>query len=185
MRIRFLSQKKNLLQANINALDDGLALLALLQPEHYTRGCQPAFRSTIGAHFRHVLEHYRCFIAQLDAGHINYDSRQRDQLLESNFTYVNQTLTELKVVFGDLQEHDLDRACQLSDQQTDKSVASTLFRELLFLQIHTMHHYAIIGAMARTFGLQPADDFGVAIATRANQKVTAESTAGDSLPCAR
>ncbi|MFT6407743.1 MAG: putative damage-inducible protein DinB [Arenicella sp.] len=185
MRIRFLSQNKNLLQANIDALDEGAALLALLGPDKYTQGSQPAFHSTIGAHFRHVLEHYRCFIEQLDSGHICYDNRQRDQLLERDFAYANQTIIELKDLLRDLQQANLDQSCLLSDQQTTEPVASTLLRELLFLQSHTMHHYAIIGAMTRAFGAQPADDFGVAIATREHQKATDDLTIGDSSPCAQ
>ena len=64
---------------------------------------------------------------------------------------------------------DLSQQCRLLDQQASEPVVSTVYRELLFLQSHTMHHYAIIGAMTRSFGAQPADDFGVAIATRTHQ----------------
>ena len=185
MRTRFLSQNKNLLQANIDALSEGAALLALLKPEQYTRGFKPAFRSTIGAHFRHVLEHYRCFIRQLESGHICYDDRERDLLLERDFDYANRTLIELQGALRDLEQQNLDQACQLSDQQATESLTSTVFRELLFLQSHTVHHYAIIGAMTRTFGAQPADDFGVAIATREHQKPTTEPVIGDPQPCAQ
>ncbi|MFQ3244901.1 MAG: putative damage-inducible protein DinB [Arenicella sp.] len=184
MRTRFLSQNKNLLQANIDALGEGAELLALLKPEQYTRGYKPAFHSTIGAHFRHVLEHYRCFIRQLEAGHICYDDRERDSLLELDFAYANQTLIELQGALRDLEQQNLDKPCKLSDQQATESLTSTVFRELLFLQSHTMHHYAIIGAMTRTFGAQPADGFGVAIATREHQKSATESITGDSQPCA-
>jgi uncharacterized damage-inducible protein DinB len=180
-----LSQNKNLLQANIEALGEGTELLALLKPEQYTRAYKPAFHSTIGAHFRHVLEHYRCFITQLEAGHICYDNRERDPLLECNFAYANQTITQLQSALRDLEQHDLDQFCQLSDQQATESLTSTVYRELLFLQSHTMHHYAIIGAMTRVFGAQPSSDFGVAIATREHQKSTADSITGDSQPCAQ
>ncbi len=180
-----MSQTKNLLQTNIDALDEGAALLALLKPEHYTQGFKPAFHSTIGAHFRHVLEHYRCFIKQLNDDSICYDSRERDQLLECDFDYANRTISELKVSLVELESRDLDRVCQISDQQASLPVATTIYRELLFLQSHTMHHYAIIGAMTRSFGAQPADDFGVAIATREHQKSCSEPVIGDSPTCAQ
>jgi uncharacterized damage-inducible protein DinB len=180
-----LSQNKNLLQVNIDALGEGAALLALLKPEQYTRGYKPAFHSTIGAHFRHVLEHYRCFIRQLETGHICYDDRERDPLLERDFTYANQTLIELQGELRGLGQQNLDKPCQLSDQQATESVTSTVLRELLFLQSHTVHHYAIVGAMTRAFGIQPSDDFGVAIATREHQKSTTESIIGDIQPCAQ
>ena len=73
MRTRFLSQNNNLLQTNIDALEEGSALLALLNPDQYMQGYKPVFQSTIGAHFRHVLEHYRCFLKQYSSGELCYD----------------------------------------------------------------------------------------------------------------
>ena len=180
-----MSQSTNLLQANIDALEEGVALLSLLTPEQYTQGYKPAFHSTIGAHFRHVLEHYRCFIKQIETSQLCYDSRERDQLLECDYDYANQAITEIVMSLRNLEFQNLDRACELLDLQGGCSVASTLFRELLFLQSHTMHHYAIIGAMTRTLGAQPADDFGVAIATREHQKISIDPTNGDLVKCAQ
>ena len=185
MRTWFLSQNNNLLQSNIDALEEGAALLALLEPEQYTQGYQPVFHSTIGAHFRHVLEHYRCFISQLETRRFCYDSRERDQSLECDFDYAKQTLVSLIDSLQALESQNLDQNCELDDQQANSSVASTLFRELLFLQSHAMHHYAIIGAMTRRLGAQPADDFGVAIATREHQKSTTEPVIGGSPKCAQ
>lgn len=178
-----MSQSKKLLQTNIDALEEGAALLALLKPEQYTLGYKPAFLSTIGAHFRHVLEHYRCFINQIDSRQFCYDSRERDQLLECDYDYANQTIGQLVVALTELESQDLNHECELQDQQVSSAVRSTLFRELLFLQSHTMHHYAIIGAMTRTFGAQPADDFGVAIATREHQKNTNDPVLGGTSKC--
>ena len=180
-----MSQINNLLQTNIDALEEGSALLALLEPEHYTQGYQPVFHSTIGAHFRHVLEHYRCFINQLETRRFCYDSRERDQLLETDFDYANRTIATLIESLRALESYDLDQTCELEDQQSQNPVASTLSRELLFLQSHSMHHYAIIGAMTRRLGAKPADDFGVAIATREHQKTTTEPIIGDSPTCAQ
>lgn len=180
-----MSQNKNLLQVNIDALDEGVALLALLKVEQYTQSYKPAFNSTIGAHFRHLLEHYSCFIKQFESGVICYDERQRDQLIECDFTYAKQTIIELQDGLRDLQQTSLDQPCVVRDQQATVLVGSTLFRELLFLQSHSMHHYAIIGAMTRTFGIQPADDFGVAIATREHHKTNNESAIGGLPTCAQ
>jgi len=180
-----LSPNKKLLQTNIDALEEGSALLALLKPEQYMLGYKPLFQSTIGAHFRHVLEHYRCFIKQLDTGEFCYDSRERDQLLERDFDYANTTIDDLISSLRDLESRDLDKQCSVLDQQADQPVVSTLSRELLFLQSHTVHHYAIIGAMTRSFGTQPAEDFGVAIATREHHNSNSESTIGSSPTCAQ
>jgi len=163
-------QSDSLIQTNVSALQEGLELLALLTPVQYTQGYKPAFHSTIGAHFRHVLEHYRCFVYQLPNREICYDSRERDLELECDFHYAEKTIHSLIADLQQLASLDLDVNCTLVDQQASEAVATTVYRELLFLQSHTMHHYAIIGAMTRSFGAQPADDFGVAIATRTHQQ---------------
>lgn len=180
-----MSHNKNLLQTNVSALAEGRALLALLKPEQYTQGYKSAFHSTIGAHFRHVLEHYRCFLIQFKSRHFCYDSRERDQLLECDFEYAKQTIVELSAKLNSLSSEKLDFECQITDQQTREPVTTSVYRELLFLQSHTMHHYAIIGAMARAFGMQPDDDFGVAIATREHQKALSKPINGDTPACAQ
>ena len=38
-------------------------------------------------------------------------------------------------------------------------------RELLFLISHTVHHFALIAFMLRSFGIEPGDKFGVAPST--------------------
>jgi uncharacterized damage-inducible protein DinB len=162
----------SLIQTNVLALEEGAELLAILEPEHYTAGCKPAFRSTIGAHFRHMLEHYKCFFAQLESAVFCYDDRERDQLLECDATYAARTINEVKNEFANLTQNKIHQSYQIADQQASGLVATSLHRELLFLQSHTVHHYAIIGAMARSFGKQPKDDFGVAIATRTHQSET-------------
>lgn len=164
-----MSLYQSLIGTNIDALKEGAQLLTLLEADQYTQGYKPAFQSSIGAHFRHVLEHYRCFLGQLDSGEFCYDRRERDQLLECDRDYANSTIVELIAQLQDLDPILFDRQYSIIDQQVCATVETTLPRELLFLQAHTVHHYAIIGAMTRAFGKRPDDEFGVAIATREHQ----------------
>ena len=167
---------EHLLAVNVSALEEGLALLSLLTPNQYTQGYEPAFRSTIGAHFRHLLEHHRCFVSQWPTGHICYDNRERDQPLESDFVYAQETVRALILDLQSLFTQNLNQSCTLIDQQSSGPVATSVCRELLFLQSHTTHHYAIIGAMTRALGAKPAADFGVAIATRTHLQASASAT---------
>jgi len=49
-----------------------------------------------------------------------------------------------------------------------------------------VHHYAIMGSIARSFGKQPADYFGVAIATRTHQTETVcDDLPTETPPCAQ
>lgn len=163
-----------LVDANGQALKEGADLIRLLQPGQYTQGFTPAFQSTIGAHFRHVLEHYRCFLSQLASGLFCYDKRARDQSLECDSDYALQTIEELITGLEQLGSEGYRGAFLIEDEQTSVPVNTSLNRELLFLQSHTVHHYAIIGAMTRAFGNRPDEDFGVAIATRVHNEKCAE-----------
>jgi len=181
-----LSINQRLIDTNILALQEGAQLLSVLEVNQYTQGFKPAFQSTIGAHFRHVLEHYRCFFRQIVSGRFCYDERERDGALERDQAYAEQTIEQLITAFKDLNDAFFEQSFVIEDEQSQGPVTTTLQRELLFLQSHTVHHYAIIAAMTRAFGKQPADDFGIAIATRSHQKRQNNDTnAGETSPCAQ
>lgn len=167
---------QQLLKSNIRTLEEGAELIGLLKVDQYTQGFKPAFQSTIGAHFRHILEHYLCFLAQLPDGVFCYDKRERDQLLECDSSYALKTIDD---ILSGLRLGSLP--CEpvkyfIEDEQTNGLIETNVNRELLFLQSHTVHHYAIIGAMTRAFGNQPDEDFGVAIATRVHNEKNVETT---------
>lgn len=193
-----LDQKldQQLIINNVDALREGAELIRLLKENQYILGYKPAFASTIGAHFRHVLEHYRCFISQMPTGLFCYDKRERDQLLECDAAYALQTIEDLIAAVQSISAKNSAEKAPISytieDEQTSYPVCTSLNRELLFLQSHTVHHYAIIGAMTRAFGNQPDEDFGVAIATRKHNEtcdqsnqLTLASTTTKGAACAR
>ena len=180
------SSHTSLIASNVAAIDDGFDLLSSIEQSHYIQSCQPAFQSTIGAHFRHTLEHYRCFFTQLTAAELCYDSRQREQLLEQDIEHAKSACLEIRQCLLDTDFDQLPQQFKLADSQLGTPVTTTLQRELLFLQLHTMHHYAMIGAMVRLLGLSTSADFGVAVATRNyvkeldSRRVDARQMAGDS-----
>ena len=169
---------QQLIDSNIQSLEEGSELIRLLKGNQYTQGFKPAFQSTIGAHFRHILEHYRCFTSQMANGTFCYDKRERDQLLECDADYALRTIDELIALVSGISEKNSDVEYLIEDEQTSNPVSTNLNRELLFLQSHTVHHYAIIGAMTRAFGNQPDEDFGVAIATRVHNETCADQGVG-------
>lgn len=171
-----LSSNKCLVEANVRALQEGADLLSQIQHNHYSRSASPAFESTIGAHFRHVLEHYRCFLSQLSGGTICYDLRERDQILERDIGYAQRTLADLLAGLQALDIDSFSAAVQVRDCQNGCMVTSNFARELLFLQSHTVHHYAIIGAISRVLGERPESDFGVADATREHRNTNASGS---------
>jgi uncharacterized damage-inducible protein DinB len=156
---------QSLIDANIQALKEGAELLLMLDSEQYDSDLKPAFQTTIGAHYRHLLEHYHCLFTQLAKGVFCYDKRERDEQLESDREYALRSIAD---ILGQLETIDFTLFAQqyhIVDHQLAAPLATTLQRELLFLQSHTVHHFALIAAIARGLGLQPMPDFGVAIAT--------------------
>lgn len=171
MHATITPNEKALLVANIEVLGEGSNLLSLLNAELYCLGCKPAFQSSIGAHFRHLLEHYSCFIEQYPSGQICYDKRCRDENLEKNRDFAIETLTNISNYLSDFASKYNTTSLQnqeffIDDEVLENRLQTNMTRELMFLHSHTVHHYAIIAAMARMHGVQPRGDFGVAIATR-------------------
>jgi hypothetical protein len=156
---------QSLIDANIQALKEGAELLLMLDSEQYDSVLKPAFQTTIGAHYRHLLEHYRCLFTQIAKGVFCYDKRERDEQLELDREYALRSIAD---ILGQLETIDFTlfaHKYHIVDHQLAAPLGTTLQRELLFLQSHTVHHFAIIAAMARGLGLQPMHDFGVAITT--------------------
>ena len=180
-----LSTNQRLIETNVMALREGAQLLKVLKDNQYTEGFKPAFHSTIGAHFRHVLEHYRCFLNQLTCLQFCYDKRARDQRLENDESYAKTTIVELIKGLEKIEDQAFLKSYTFVDEQSVEPIATNLQRELLFLQSHTVHHYAIIGAMTRAFGNQPDNEFGVAIATRTHQKNLSDNITGEPSTCAQ
>jgi uncharacterized damage-inducible protein DinB len=161
-----LSSFEKLVDINIDALREGSLFLTALPAQQFTQSLRPTFESTMGAHFRHVLEHYRCFLRQLSNGCVCYDARERDQILERDREYALRTMQELIAGLNGLTN---EPGLKLKDGPSGLQLTTTTERELLFLQSHTVHHYAIVAAMGRQLGTDAAPGFGVALATQQHQ----------------
>ncbi len=126
--------------------------------------------SAIGAHVRHLLEHYEILIR--DLGHpIDYERRAREPDVER---CPRAARLRVRSVRGDLREVAarwpdtmLPVWCTASDDagQGVLAVRSSLARELLFLHSHTVHHMALIAVLGRQRGLVVDQGFGVAPST--------------------
>lgn len=178
-----------ILNANLDALEEGLELLRNISVRDFSASCAPTFQSVIGAHFRHLLEHYVCLLKTLDSGEVCYDSRPRDMRLEQDLDYALNTMLDVIQRLGEIRQRHIKDAdggagavkgILVNDQQSVQPVVSTMHRELLFLQSHTVHHYAMIAAMCRILGVSIEPDFGVAIATRVFEAQQGRSATDDS-----
>ena len=153
------------IQANTTSVDFLINALAEMSQENYDFIAKPAFQSSIGAHYRHIIEHYQCFFLQFDVDEvINYDARQRNIKIETDIEFA---LQQLRLIHNRLTGFRCDdkREILIADDHCDYQMRSSLSRELMFLIGHTEHHSAMIAAMLRMSGCGVDEQFGVANAT--------------------
>ena len=67
---------------NLALLRRTLELVEALSDAQYTHVERRLTSASIGAHVRHVLEHYRLFLEGLAEGEVDYDARERDTDVE-------------------------------------------------------------------------------------------------------
>lgn len=158
----------SLLSANLACLQQGIELLEAIQLADYTRPCEDVFGSTIGGHIRHNLDHYAAFLAGYAAGAVDYDARERDMMIERDPDTAKRLIGDLVGQLRALEGEELDRPMDVRmDDGDDSSWSRTsLRRELQFLLSHSIHHYALIVAIAARYGFKDfPEGFGVAPST--------------------
>ena len=124
--------------------------------------------SSIGAHCRHVIDHYQLFLTHVDSGHVSYDQRERDNRLETDRSYAIDALTQIKQSLLPIDDYSKPLTVALSvspDSQTPVQ-QSTVGRELTFLYSHTVHHHAMISLLLNHRGQTVPEGFGVAPSTQ-------------------
>lgn len=160
------------LEGNRAVLRQGATLLEGLTDETFASP-QRSWAS-IGAQYRHVLEHYHCFLEGLAANRVNYDARPRNEQIERyRAAALLATWSTLDAL--DALEGSGDRTISV---QMDSGAgpgapdwrSSSLGRELQFLCSHTIHHFALIKLLLEGVGLRLAPEFGVAPSTLAAQR---------------
>jgi uncharacterized damage-inducible protein DinB len=162
-----MSPLSSIVVANLRLLEQGLELIGALPDEAFAAG-RPG--KPVGPHFRHVLEHYSCFLDGLDGARIDYDARPREAAIETDRAAARARIRELLAGLQELARLDLDAAAEArleSGLGADEEQWSrtTLRRELHFLMSHTVHHYALIGLLLAQRGIEAGSDFGVAPST--------------------
>ena len=167
-----------LVEHNIHTLKQGYAVLEHITARQYSRPIL-AHSASIGKHVRHVIDHYLCLINGITdgitAGNIDYDARIRDQQYELDRHSARQKIdhicTQLKNLGtesarnGDLKRKLTVRCSTSAEQSSLIDVDSTLERELVFLQSHTVHHFALIKIILYGHGIAVGEHFGIAPST--------------------
>lgn len=143
------------------------SLLSSLKKEEYTKPLEIFNGSSIGQHFRHILEFYITLIEQKD-GEICYDKRKRELVYEID---IASTLDKFKDIVSFVQNMDEHRSVSVYPETASSEGSgvfdSTIGRELMFVFDHTVHHLAIIkiGIMLNFPEIALPENLGVAPST--------------------
>ena len=161
---------------NLYFLDQGRQLLGRLDDELFASAGTAPRSASVGAHLRHVIDCFHCFLGGLGTGRIDYDARQRQANLETERRVAEATLEEISRALEALDPSEIGRPLEVKvDAAAWEDPAlhwhqSTLGRELQFLLSHTVHHYALIALILRGRGFDPGEDFGVAPSTLEHER---------------
>lgn len=153
-----------------DVLRQGTGLLGSVTEKTYRDSLAGVASGTIGAHYRHVLEHFVCVLEGLTSGRINYDARKRDVQIETSIGYARivteRLMEDFRAVSGDLFERECSVIYTVAYGESEpEQVRSTVTREIMFSVGHAIHHYAIIKLLCAGVGVQLPYEFGVAPST--------------------
>ena len=145
------------------ALKELSGLMAQLSDADYTNPCRELSNATIGAHTRHIIEMFQCLENQYDSGVVNYDSRKRDDAIQTRVAVAQHAIETL---WNRLDKPNKNLELQQTVAGECITIKTNYFRELLYNLEHCIHHQALIKvAVLQLQHLAVDEDFGVAHAT--------------------
>jgi len=169
----------SLIQALEVVLQEEYELLAHLTRDQYRAPSTGHYKSSIGMHIRHNLDHFIAFFEGLPAGRVDYESRKRDAGIEVSRDAAKDEIRKCLRRLSSLREQeDLSLAVREESDSGAKELRwlpSSVGRELQFLLGHTVHHHALIAMILNGQGLDLPEAFGVAPSTqRHSQRVAGQ-----------
>jgi hypothetical protein len=132
----------------------------------------PDYAAPVGAHLRHVIEHYEALLSPAAPGCVDYDKRQRDRDLECDPALAHARLKSLQARLQEWTDGQLDAPLKVRGLaglagDCEFVVESSVGRELVFVASHAIHHYALLQVHCLQQGIPTAAQFGLAPATLA------------------
>jgi hypothetical protein len=164
------------------------AILGQMTPviESYVGQRASDYAEHVGAHMRHIIEHYDALLKSvtvLQTGtttvcKVDYDARERNLEVEANPLEAIRRIKRIAATFGSdsgMQASDMAQVVQVHvrgglNGEHDFCTLSSVARELMFLNSHATHHFAILQGYARERGQTLGAGVGKAPATVAHEQ---------------
>jgi len=164
-----MSDVTKLVCLNKGYLDQAAQLIESLDDASYVSTEAQFYTSGIGDHVRHIIEHYQLFLDGVGSGLIDYDARKRDLSLSSDRSLAVSAIREVQCRLDEISPSahriNIKMMSSSEDELNVPLSESSVSRELLYLQAHTIHHFALIATILRLQGVELHPDFGVAPST--------------------
>lgn len=142
-----------------------------------------SYREHVGAHLRHIIEHYET-LARVLTGPVfigdqlyavDYDARERNIQIETEPVVALNRITWLCDAFADLGKLQLEYPVEVHlrgglQGEYNFISRSTVAREVMFLNSHATHHFAIMQGYAHQRGETLGAGLGKAPATVAHEQ---------------
>lgn len=159
---------KPIIQASCEQLEVAIEVLNTLTGHQY-RSPDPLINgATVGQHWRHLSDHYACFLGGFGTACVDYGDRGRDARTESDLAFALQEARKLVGRLSELASH-VNNPLKVRHEPADVDTPaydSSVARELEFLFSHSSHHLAMISVVLRQHGIKLPSDFGLAASTR-------------------
>ncbi|MBF7074071.1 DinB family protein [Glaciecola sp. MH2013] len=155
----------------VDVVEQAISLLDDISLSDYQSALKPHFSSSIGAHIRHIVDHFTAIVDGYEAGEINYNKRNRHGDVEqfpqkaiASLESVSEWL--LTTCSSELLNKKVYVTTEIDISHTKSTTCeSTLERELVFAASHAIHHYALIRIIRNMQGKDLPEFFGYAPAT--------------------
>ena len=157
-------QAKEAILRSIHQIND---LLGQISPHEYRQPLPEFDGSTLGQHFRHILEFFICLERGIPSGTVDYASRERNLILEDSPGVAKDTLENFAMTLESIQPATpLELKAEFGGSERP-CYQSTVGRELVFVYDHAIHHLAMIkiGLRCHFPQVQADRDLGVSPST--------------------
>jgi hypothetical protein len=155
----------------IDVVNQATSLLDDISLADYQAVLPPHFSSSIGAHIRHIIDHFNALKDGLDSGEINYNKRSRHSDVEKSPKSAIAACSDISEWLSETCSNKILNQHLMVTSEIDIShtkstrCESTLERELVFVASHAIHHYALVRIMRNMQGKVLPKTFGYAPAT--------------------
>ncbi|SMS01044.1 hypothetical protein VIM7927_02321 [Vibrio mangrovi] len=155
-------------QGCIETLEQGYQFLQSITDEQYCYAAPPHITSTVGQHFRHLLDVFQA-IYHAD-GIIDYNQRRRGDTVETSRQKAIAEIDEFIHWLNWIEPASLTKPVRMLTEvsltQTEVcEMMSTQERELTFAALHATHHFAMAKATLSLHHVETDDALGYAPTT--------------------